>query len=882
MNKKLGFTPKVLSAAILSVLLAACGGGGSDDGTSSVAPVVTEATITGTAVKGVLQKAKVTAYKVVNGKKGDKITEVTTDDNGAYTLKVSGYSDAVILEMTADAATKMLCDIPAGCEGNVPFGSAVSANGLVLQTVLPELKTTNKTAITPFTHLAAKYAEQKGFNKASIEIALTQIADLFNLPALNDTTAVSPTRNLASATTAEQQYAVMNAAIAQLAGKVADISAKLDALSAEINAKNGQMQSSDATGLDLADVLAAAKAVTESGKLSNLNDAIKTLVTAQLELANKSKDLTNAAPTNGAGLDDLAKAKAFVNSASLLLSTLQQYGHQSFIETAGQKVKAIQNLTDGDSLIFDALAATTGVMAEAVQQSQASRTIVTTELNTLLEAVFNDNELMATASNDLKLVIDANTNTAALNGELKLQRKKWTQEPYTVNTTRQEPDYQIVNGKQTFVGYKTVPYSYQSYRYVSKPFGDVYGFTVSNFKISYPSKTASAKEFSVAIDANSKIKTANVEFGLASDSQSRVTAYFDTENMLQSHIDATDSRPDDSHIPIRAEAKLDRVTLKVLNAPANEISQFIGNVSLTGKRVNLDTTLSGVKRLWPMPDLATLSGKFSSADGDVVESTASVTLSDANPLVSPYEGEVYAGIYNYQYNVNNTITVKPQKGTIGWNKATQVIFSLSGQNCPSGQTRLVADNQAGIYSNCSSNQNIAEVYKSVVSNNYWSITFGLRAKVDNDGYIPVYPDNFNYQSATANIAGRLVDSDDALSEDATHQLKGTITANTKIKFVGNAAADIETLVTAQYAGQQNGNLNATVRVGEEKIDIKGTMQNGKATVTLSNKNGVTVDVAESSEANKAELKVNGTVQGWVYKLNGAPVVKFKDDKIKFL
>ncbi|HNN28856.1 MAG TPA: hypothetical protein PKL36_07375, partial [Agitococcus sp.] len=311
--KNIPFAPKILSAAVLSVLLAACGGGGDDDGTATITPVVTESSITGTAVKGLLQAAKVTAYKVVDGKKGDKITETTTDNNGAYTLKVSGYSGAVILEMTADASTKMLCDIPTGCEGDVKFNAPIAVNGLVLQTVLPELKATNKTAITPFTHLAAKYAEDKGFNKTNIETALTQIADLFNLPALNDTTAVNPSGNLATANTAEQQYAIMNAAIAQLAGKVADISAKLNALAVEINSKNGQLQSSEAVGkndkLDLADVLAAAKAVAESNQFKNaVNSAVKTLLAAQLELANKSQDITTAAPTNGAGLDDLAKA----------------------------------------------------------------------------------------------------------------------------------------------------------------------------------------------------------------------------------------------------------------------------------------------------------------------------------------------------------------------------------------------------------------------------------------------------------------------------------------------------------------------------------------------------------------------------------------------
>ena len=852
--KNIPFAPKILSAAVLSVLLAACGGGGDDDGTATITPVVTESSITGTAVKGLLQAAKVTAYKVVDGKKGDKITETTTDNNGAYTLKVSGYSGAVILEMTADASTKMLCDIPTGCEGSVEFNAPIGVNGLVLQTVLPELKATNKTAITPFTHLAAKYAEDKGFNKTNIETALTQIADLFNLPALNDTTAVNPSGNLATANTAEQQYAIMNAAIAQLAGKVADISAKLNALAVEINSKNGQLQSSEAVGkndkLDLADVLAAAKAVAESNQFKNaVNSAVKTLLAAQLELANKSQDITTAAPTNGAGLDDLAKAKAFVNSASLLLSTLQQYDDQSFIKTAEQKVKSIQALTDGDSLIFDALDAATFLMVEAVDKSPLSRTLATADLNALFVGTnYNEGTLQAIASNDLKLIIDASTNTAVLNGELKLQRKKRN----------------YSNGTWTWVND-----------------GIAKGFTITNFKISYPSKTASTKEFTVAIDANSKIKTANVELGFASDSQNRVTAYFDAANTLQSHIDAASST-NTAHLPVKVEAKLDRITLKVLNAPASEMSQFVGNATLSGKRLNLDTTTGG-KRLWPMPDLATLSGKFSSADGDMVESTASVALSEMNPLVSPEQNFISTGFYNYQYNPQaNTITLKPKKGTIYYSNATQVVLSMDSQYCAGGQKRLMANVGYSWLGNCTTNTDAAVAYKEFVTTyNYW---WALRANVDSDGmYIPVYPANFDYKSTNAQVDGKLFYSEDTVSEDATHQIKGTITANTKIKLVGNAAADIEALVTANYAGQQNGNLTMTVRAGEEKIDITGTTQNGKTTVKLSNKNGVSIDVAESAtDANKLELKVNGTVQGWVYKLNGAPVVKFKDDKIKFL
>ncbi|HNC04189.1 MAG TPA: hypothetical protein PLY05_12655, partial [Agitococcus sp.] len=454
------------------------------------------------------------------------------------------------------------------------------------------------------------------------------------------------------------------------------------------------------------------------------------------------------------------------------------------------KVKSIQALTDGDSLIFDALDAATFLMVEAVDKSPLSRTLATADLNALFVGTnYNEGTLQAIASNDLKLIIDASTNTAVLNGELKLQRKKRN----------------YSNGTWTWVND-----------------GIAKGFTITNFKISYPSKTASTKEFTVAIDANSKIKTANVELGFASDSQNRVTAYFDAANTLQSHIDAASST-NTAHLPVKVEAKLDRITLKVLNAPASEMSQFVGNATLSGKRLNLDTTTGG-KRLWPMPDLATLSGKFSSADGDMVESTASVALSEMNPLVSPEQNFISTGFYNYQYNPQaNTITLKPKKGTIYYSNATQVVLSMDSQYCAGGQKRLMANVGYSWLGNCTTNTDAAVAYKEFVTTyNYW---WALRANVDSDGmYIPVYPANFDYKSTNAQVDGKLFYSEDTVSEDATHQIKGTITANTKIKLVGNAAADIEALVTANYAGQQNGNLTMTVRAGEEKIDITGTTQ----------------------------------------------------------
>ena len=104
---------------------------------------------------------------------------------------------------------------------------------------------------------------------------------------------------------AEQLDAVMNAAIAQLAGKVADIAAKLNALSIEINSKNGQLQSSEVSGkndrLDLGDVLAAAKAVATSSSIHGLKAEIKTIVDLQLANANNTQADTQVTPPHQIG-----------------------------------------------------------------------------------------------------------------------------------------------------------------------------------------------------------------------------------------------------------------------------------------------------------------------------------------------------------------------------------------------------------------------------------------------------------------------------------------------------------------------------------------------------------------------------------------------------
>lgn len=843
------FTRKTLSIAIVGGLLTACGGGGSGDSTSTPAPITTTSTITGTASKGILQQAVVTAYKITaEGKKGEILSSTTTDGAGAYTLIVKGYNGAVLLEMTSDANTKMICDIPTGC-GSVAFGNP-TATTLSLQTVVPELQANTKTAITPFTHLAAKYAESKGFNKTSIETALGQIADLFGLPDLNTTTPVNAAGDLGSASITEQNYAIMNAAIGELAGNMANISAKLAALSAEINSKNGQLQSSKAgtsnTKLDLADVLDAAQKVSLSAKLKNVHAGIKTLLANQLALARQNHDDTHATPGTGAGATDLAKAKLFVSSASQLLAALQQYDDQSFLDSLRNKAVAIQNLTDGDQMLGDALSAAVIILTDNPTIDSSADVLGKTQIDAILAAQFNSPYLVATVANDGKLSFDPATNTATLSGELLLQRKKWSAGG-------------MIND------------------------GAAKGFTISNFKVAYPAATASGTTFNLSIDPGSKIKTANLELSLASDSTSKFTLTFAGADTWANRINALDAQqPATADLPVRLDTRLDHLTLKVLNAGSGEFNQFTGSMSLNAIQANLDTSTGG-KRLWLLPETATLSGKFSSGAGDLVEATASIDLTGANPKTSPEEGKIRTGLYEYHYNAaSNSIILKPKLGTIGWNRVAQLDITLA--DCGVGQ-KYLRGNNGSVYLgyNCSAYTDVAEAYKAFINSGGFYSPFSLRNYVEGEGYyLPQYPANFNYKAASTTANGALSISDDHFSEDASHLGKGTITVNTNIKLLGNAAADIEAQVTAKYSGQQNGEVVADLRAGADKLHLQSPVIGGKPVITLSNKDGVRVEANVLEQEEKIEIKINGVVQGWIYKLNGLPVAKFSDNSLKAL
>lgn len=124
----------VIGTATVAVILSGCGGGGSSS-SDVVTSSVSQATISGHAVKGPVSGATVSAYGVSKGAAGSALGAATTDTHGAFTLSVGNYSGPVMLrlvggtytdEATGSNMSMAASDAMTAVLANVAAGSIVS------------------------------------------------------------------------------------------------------------------------------------------------------------------------------------------------------------------------------------------------------------------------------------------------------------------------------------------------------------------------------------------------------------------------------------------------------------------------------------------------------------------------------------------------------------------------------------------------------------------------------------------------------------------------------------------------------------------------------------------------------------------------------------
>jgi hypothetical protein len=166
-------TPAALAAAVL-LTLTACGGGGGSDASTASNPTSTTS-VSGIASKGLLKRAKVTAYRLADGKEEVLATTETTDE-GAYAFTGLPSGALVLFKVeVVPGVTKML-DEATDDETDAPAGLTLRA-----AVVLQGTEASNNTLqITPFSEMAVAKAANapQGLTISNVEAANADLATL--------------------------------------------------------------------------------------------------------------------------------------------------------------------------------------------------------------------------------------------------------------------------------------------------------------------------------------------------------------------------------------------------------------------------------------------------------------------------------------------------------------------------------------------------------------------------------------------------------------------------------------------------------------------------------------------------------------------------------
>lgn len=207
----------------VTLLIAACGGT-----SSSVSGDATNGdALSGRAVKGVVSDGIVEAYAWQGGD-WQRVASGFTDQEGFFDLDLAAVSGPLLVSITAGVDTRVLCDAANGCDG-AEFGEQMlPGSDFRLLAILPGARPDGTIAVTPLTHLAARWVEQLAadgvpISDALITLALDRVADIF---ALSSDFAFSTPLDITNAAerdgAASLQHALLGASFAALAADLED------------------------------------------------------------------------------------------------------------------------------------------------------------------------------------------------------------------------------------------------------------------------------------------------------------------------------------------------------------------------------------------------------------------------------------------------------------------------------------------------------------------------------------------------------------------------------------------------------------------------------------------------------------------------------------
>ncbi len=182
-SRKSLFRGLVMIALTLGLaLLAGCGGGGGGTASGGGGNAQGSGTISGTAIKGPVSGATVTAYAINNGVMGNQIGSGQTDGQGNFSMQVGDYSGAVMLKMTGGS----YMDEATGT--NMPMQQSD-----MMTAVIPSMsfgETMSGIQMTPLTSMAQGMAG--GMTSANITTANAAVGNYFMVDDILHTIPMDP------------------------------------------------------------------------------------------------------------------------------------------------------------------------------------------------------------------------------------------------------------------------------------------------------------------------------------------------------------------------------------------------------------------------------------------------------------------------------------------------------------------------------------------------------------------------------------------------------------------------------------------------------------------------------------------------------------------
>tara|TARA_R110001583_G_scaffold12423_1_gene55249 strand:- start:49887 stop:53663 length:3777 start_codon:yes stop_codon:yes gene_type:complete len=361
---------KTLIALALASTLSACGSDNSNSTVTpdTVTPPVTaapvETTVAGQAVKGVLANAKVTVYKfdeagepvALDPETELKDGEIITDGLGNYSFVVLDYEGPIKIELSpsTDPAnpTTMICDAPAGC-GDTAFGVPIDLTAVDPGFKLAAISVVGSDSageveinVSALTHLAAELIEAHdgAVTVESVAEQSIKIASAFGIEGditqLKATVTTDASAVAGEDNEAELRLGLINAGImaALFSGETDDenvLSTKLAEVAANLIEHNGallvhQDETTVAFELAISDVLeGAAAAASKASDEISADETLTSIIDVTQEKTNLANEQAYQEGNVGAnGLsevvvekltegDAVAKAKAMVEDVRL-------------------------------------------------------------------------------------------------------------------------------------------------------------------------------------------------------------------------------------------------------------------------------------------------------------------------------------------------------------------------------------------------------------------------------------------------------------------------------------------------------------------------------------------------------------------------------------